>query len=110
MSVPTRFQFPGGVRGKPARYLIAGGGILFLTMFFFGSCTEYVAPNEVGIVESRMFPPTGIRAGEKRGGRVYFLLPGQTIHAFPKDLQSLDFADTREGNVVRFRNQRIEPA
>ncbi len=109
MSVPTRFQFPGGVRGKPMRYVILSAGVLLFSLIFFGSCTEYVAPNEVGIVESRIVPPTGIRAGEKRGGRVYFLMPGQTIHSFPKDLQVLDLTSSTS-EVVRVRNQRLEPS
>src|SRR5687767_11518637 len=109
MSVP-KFQFPGGMRGSQMKFLVGGVGILLFSMIFFGSCMEYVAPNEVGIVESRIVPPTGVRAGQKKGGKVYFLFPGQTIHTFPKNLQVLDFADTREGQVVRVRDQRIEPA
>jgi len=110
MSVPIKFQFPGGARGAQMKYLVGGVATLLFIMIFFGSCTTYVAPNEVGIVESRIVPPTGVRPGEKKGGKIYFLLLGQTIHTFPKDLQVLDFADTREGQVVRVRHQRLEPA
>ena len=56
----------------------------------YSSCTTYVAPNEVGILESRLVAPTGIREKMYPGGRLYFLLLGQTMHHFPTDLQVLE--------------------
>ncbi len=112
MAGVSKFNLPGGLRGRPARILfLAVGGALFL-MIFAGSCTAYVAPNEVAILESRLIPPRGIqvRGGKPfEGGRIRLLLPGQRMHTFPTDIQVLDLtSNTKE--VVRVRNQRIEPA
>ena len=63
-------KFPGGARGKPAQYAILIGGSLLAILFFFSYCTTYVAPNEVGILQSNFVPPTGIRPGLVQGGKV----------------------------------------
>jgi regulator of protease activity HflC (stomatin/prohibitin superfamily) len=80
-------------------------GVLLMT------CTTYVAPNEVGIRESRLIPPQGIRPGLINGGRIRFLLPGQTVHRFPTDLQVIEFADsTSEVRGIPSDRLRIEPS
>ena len=72
----------------------------------YSSCTTYVAPNEVGILESRLVTPTGIRPNMYPGGRLYFLLIGQTMHRFPTDLQVLEL--TSHPDESRARNARVE--
>jgi regulator of protease activity HflC (stomatin/prohibitin superfamily) len=72
----------------------------------YSSCTTYVAPNEVGILESRLVAPTGIRPNMYPGGRLYFLLIGQTMHRFPTDLQVLEL--TSHPDESRARNARVE--
>ena len=67
----------------------------------YSSCTTYVAPNEVGILESRLVPPTGIRAELHPGGRLYFLLVGQTMHRFPTDLQGLTLTEDPDDVLAR---------
>ena len=107
------FNVPGGMRGKPARIMFGLVGGVLLSMIFIGSCTTYVPPNQVGIKESRIFPPTGIQSGALKGGRIKFLLPGQTIHLFPTDLQVLDLTDNKREVGIEARdemNHRIEPA
>jgi regulator of protease activity HflC (stomatin/prohibitin superfamily) len=75
------------------------------------SCTTYVAPNEVGILESRLIPPQGIRPGLLGGGRIHFRLPGQTIHRFPTDLQLLEFTSEKtEIETLESTRVRLEPA
>ena len=109
----VNFNVPGGLRGKPARIMVGLVGGSLLLMIFFGSCTTYIPPNQVGIKESRFMPPTGILAGEMPGGKVKFLLPGQTIHLFPKDIQVLDLTSDRKetGHSRNDRiNHRMEPA
>ena len=110
----VNFKLPGGLQGKPARMMVGLVGGSLLLMIFFGSCTTYIPPNQVGIKESRFLPPTGILPGEMPGGKIKFLLPGQTIHLFPKDVQVLDLTgDKRETGhdfVGTHVNHRIEPA
>jgi regulator of protease activity HflC (stomatin/prohibitin superfamily) len=109
----VNFNVPGGLKGKPARMMVGLVGGSLLLMIFFGSCTTYIPPNQVGIKESRFLPPTGILSGEMPGGKIKFLLPGQTIHLFPKDIQVLDLTgDARETGHERgdHPNHRIEPA
>jgi regulator of protease activity HflC (stomatin/prohibitin superfamily) len=89
---------------------VLAGAIAVASIAFFGSCTTYVAPNEVGILESRLIPPRGIRPGLLSGGRIHLLLPGQTIHAFPTDLQVLEFAAHERDEVGRSERRRIERA
>lgn len=105
-----KFEVPGGARGKPAKIMVFSVGAVLLSMIFVGSCTTYVAPNEVGIMESRIVPPTGIRSGLVKGGRIKFLLPGQTVHRFPTDVQVMELTSSKKEGLVRTRNQRIEPA
>jgi regulator of protease activity HflC (stomatin/prohibitin superfamily) len=80
--------------------LVAAFGVAYT------SCTTYVAPNEVGILESRLVAPTGIRSTIHPGGRLYFLLIGQTMHRFPTDLQVLVL--TSYPDESNARNARIE--
>ena len=112
----VNLNIPGGMRGKPARVMFGlVGGSLFL-MIFFGSCTTYIPPNHVGIKESRILPPTGIRQGEISGGRIKFLWPGQTVHLFRTDVGVLDFTnDASESGERATRGgakdwHRVEPA
>lgn len=108
-----KFNVPGGLRGRPARIMVGLVGGSLLLMIFVGSCTTYIPPNQVGIKESRFLPPTGILPGEMKGGKIKFLLPGQTIHLFPTDVQILDFtSDKRETGHDTYRriNHRREPA
>jgi len=108
INVP-KVHFPGGARGKPAQItILAVGGFLAL-MIFFGSCTTYVRPNEVGILQSNIIPPTGIRAGLLAGGRLHALGLGQTIYTFPTDLQILTLTSDKNDSIP-VRNQRIEPS
>src|SRR6185369_8970437 len=72
----------------------------------YTSCTTYVAPNEVGILESRLVGPTGIRQAIYPGGRLYFLLVGQTMHHFPTDLQVLELTSYPDESSAR--NARVE--
>jgi regulator of protease activity HflC (stomatin/prohibitin superfamily) len=72
----------------------------------YTSCTTYVAPNEVGILESRLVSPTGIRSTIYPGGRLYFLMVGQTMHRFPTDLQVLELTSYPDESSAR--NARIE--
>src|SRR5690242_9799507 len=107
------FNVPGGLRGKPARIMVGLVGGSLLMMIFIGSCTTYIPPNQVGIKESRFFPPTGILKGEMAGGKIKFLGPGQTVHLFPTDMQILDFTNNKSetGHETERRiNQRREPA
>ncbi len=107
---------PGGgspleiISGLPPAALI-GGGLVLLVLLFIGACTTYVAPNEVGIRESRLIPPQGIRPGLIDGGRIQIVLPAQTIHRFPTDLQVIEFADSAaEVRNVPSDRLRIEPS
>ena len=109
----VNFNLPGGLKGNPARMMVGLVGGVLVLMIFFGSCTTYIPPNQVGIKESRFIPPTGILSGEMKGGKVKFLLPGQTIHLFPKDIQVLDLTGDRSeaGHSRREQmNHRMEPA
>lgn len=108
INVP-KIRFPGGARGKPARYTILALGALLFSMFFFGSCTTYVHPNEVGILQSNFVPPTGVRPGLVGGGRLHLLAPGQTIYTFPTDLQLLTLTSDHNDKIA-IRNQRVEPS
>lgn len=94
----------GGIRLSGRLILLAI--VLVSGALFYGSCTTYVAPNEVGILESRLVPPTGIREKIHPGGRLYFLLAGQTMHRFPTDLQVLDL--TSYPDDILQRNARVE--
>lgn len=107
------FNVPGGLRGKPARIMVGLVGGVLLMMIFVGSCTTYIPPNQVGIKESRIIPPTGIQTTALDGGRIKFLLPGQTIHLFPTDMQVLDLTNNKREVGIEARNEanhRIEPA
>jgi regulator of protease activity HflC (stomatin/prohibitin superfamily) len=96
--------------GAPPALVGAGAFVLFLAIFV-ASCTTYVAPNEVGIRESRLIPPQGIRPGLIPGGRIRLVLPGQTIHRFPTDLQVIEFADSAtEVRSIGTDRLRIEPS
>jgi regulator of protease activity HflC (stomatin/prohibitin superfamily) len=93
----------------PVRIAIASWAVLLFVLLFALTCTTYVAPNEVGILESRLIPPSGIRPGLLEGGRIHFRLPGQTIHEFPTDLQVLEFAtDPEELDALESDRVRIE--
>ena len=112
----VNLNIPGGMRGKPARIMFGlVGGSLFL-MIFFGSCTTYIPPNHVGIKESRIFPPTGLRPDPLPGGRIKFLLPGQTVHLFRTDVGVIDFTDDRSESGERGTRggqkdwHRVEPS
>jgi regulator of protease activity HflC (stomatin/prohibitin superfamily) len=98
MRLPFGFRLTGS--------LLAAAVIVLGCALLYGSCTTYVAPNEVGILESRLVPPTGIRKELHPGGRLYFLLVGQTMHRFPTDLQVLTL--TADPEDVLARNARIE--
>src|SRR4051812_32966162 len=108
LNVP-KFRIPGGARGKPAQITIFSVGAILISLFVFGSCTTYIAPNEVGILQSNIVPPTGIRPGLLGGGRIHLLAPGQVIHTFPTDLQILQLTSDKN-DERKVRNQRIEPA
>jgi hypothetical protein len=69
----------------------------------YSSCTTYVAPNEVGILESRLVAPTGIREKMYPGGRLYFLLLGQTMHRFPTDRRCSSSSTRRVERAERAR-------
>jgi regulator of protease activity HflC (stomatin/prohibitin superfamily) len=97
--------------GRPMRIMIASWAALLFALLFGLTCTTYVAPNEVGILESRLIPPQGIRPGLLEGGRVHFRLPGQTIHEFPTDLQVLEFtSETGEVEFLESNRVRVESA
>ncbi len=88
-----------------------GAGIAVGVLVLFAMTTTYVAPNEVGILESRLVPPRGIRPELIQGGRLHFLMPGQTIHRFPTDLQLVQFNSGSEGHTGRHsRRERLEPS
>lgn len=109
----VNFNLPGGLKGKPARMMVGLVGGTLMLMIFVGSCTTYIPPNQVGIKESRFLPPTGILPGEMKGGKVKFLLPGQTIHLFPRDIQVLDLTSDRKETGHKRGEQvhhRMEPA
>jgi regulator of protease activity HflC (stomatin/prohibitin superfamily) len=86
--------------------LIWVGLVVAALGFSYSSCTTYVKPNEVGILESRLVAPTGIREKMYPGGRLYFLLIGQTMHHFPTDLQVLELSSTPDESSAR--NARVE--
>ncbi len=86
------------------------GALAIAAIAVFGSCTTYVAPNEVGILESRLIPPRGIRPGLLSGGRIHLLLPGQSIHVFPTDLQLLEFASREREHIGPSERRRVERA
>jgi regulator of protease activity HflC (stomatin/prohibitin superfamily) len=88
------------------RIAIASWAALLLVLLFALTCTTYVAPNEVGILESRLVPPQGIRPGLLDGGRIHVRLPGQTIHRFPTDLQVLEFT-SEKGEVEALDSTRV---
>jgi regulator of protease activity HflC (stomatin/prohibitin superfamily) len=101
------FRLPDGI--PPAA--IGVGAVVVLLAIFVGACTTYVAPNEVGIRESRLIPPQGINEEVIPGGRIRLLLPAQTIHRFPTDLQVIEFADSlSEVRNVPSDRLRIEPS
>lgn len=90
---------------------MATGIAVLAVLFFIGACTTYVAPNEVGILESRLIPPQGIQPGLIPGGRLRLVLPAQTIHRFPTDLQVIEFASSAaEVRNVPSDRLRIEPS
>lgn len=89
-----------------ARRLITLGILALVVAASYSSCTTYVAPNQVGILESRLITPTGIREKIYPGGRLYFLLIGQTMHRFPTDLQVLELTSYRDESNAR--NARVE--
>ncbi|MFN7952768.1 MAG: SPFH domain-containing protein [bacterium] len=98
------------VRGLVSRAMLVAGLIVGLGVLF-SWVTTYIAPNEVGILESRLVPPRGIRPELLPGGRLHFLLPGQTIHRFPTDVQLLELNSGSEGgNGRRSQRVRIEPS
>ncbi len=97
-------------RGLLSRGAVAAVGVVALGMLFRW-VTTYIAPNEVGILESRLVPPRGVRPELLPGGRLHFLLPGQTIHRFPTDLQVLELNSGGEGmSGRRSRRVRVEPS
>ena len=106
---------PGGLpirmpTGIPPAGMAAGVAVLAV-LLLIAACTTYVAPNEVGIRESRLIPPQGIRPGLIEGGRIRLVLPGQTIHRFPTDLQVIEFADSAsEVRSIGTDRLRIEPS
>src|SRR5579859_408868 len=104
-SVRPSFQIPGGARGKPAQILVLSTAAVLFSLIFMGSCTTYIHPNEVGVMESRVFGLRGVRPGTLGGGRLHFLAPGQTIHTFPTDLQLMQFSDDPSDQRLT-RNQR----
>lgn len=81
---------------KPTFFVVGVG--LFVLLFFFGSCVDYVRPFESGVKESRY--GGGIVPGVIPGGRWVFTAPGVTIHRFPSALQALEMTeDTRESAI-----------
>lgn len=85
---------------------VIGAFVLFIAfVMFWASCTTYVAPNEVAVKESRIFPPTGVQKKLKKGGHIYFLLPGQEMHRFRTDVQQLEF--DRSDEPGQFENRRV---
>jgi regulator of protease activity HflC (stomatin/prohibitin superfamily) len=101
----SSFKVPGGARGRPAQVLILSVGIVIFAMIFMGSCTTYIHPNEVGILESRLVGTTGIRPGVLDGGKIHFLMPGQTIHTFPSNLQILQLSNDENDQIAGERNE-----
>ena len=80
--------------------------IVLLLAIGFSACTTYVAPNEVGIMESRLISPRGIQQEPRGGGRIRLLLPGQRLHRFPTDVQMIEFVrDGQERQSVRSRRE-----
>lgn len=97
-------------RGLAFKAAVVVGALIGLGILL-SMVTTYVAPNEVGILESRLVPPRGIRPELIPGGRLRFLLPGQTIHRFPTDLQLLELNSSAEGQSLRQgRRVRVEPS
>lgn len=94
------------VAGANVTRLIWLGLVVVACGLAYSSCTTYVAPNEVGILESRLVSPTGIRDKMYPGGRLYFLMIGQTMHRFPTDLQVLELTSYRDESNAR--NARVE--
>ncbi|MEO6028434.1 MAG: SPFH domain-containing protein, partial [Candidatus Binatia bacterium] len=94
------------VSGAQVTRLIWLGLVIAACGVAYSSCTTYVKPNEVGILESRLVGPTGIREKMYPGGRLYFLLIGQTMHHFPTDLQVLELSSTPD--KLTARNARVE--
>lgn len=94
------------VAGANVTRLIWLGLVVVAFGLAYSSCTTYVAPNEVGILESRLVSPTGIRETMYPGGRLYFLYVGQTMHRFPTDLQVLELTSYRDESNAR--NARVE--
>lgn len=63
--------------------------VFFLFLFFMASCTARVEPNEFGVEQHRFGSKTGV-ADEVFGPGVYFVGPGVTMHAFPREMHVLD--------------------
>lgn len=90
-----------GARAATVLFSVVGSVILF------HSCTEYVAPFEAGVRESRF--GGGVAAEVLRGGQWYFTGPGVTIHRFPEAVQSLEMSASDAEITTNYEDVRRVP-
>lgn len=76
-------------------------------IILFHSCTEYVAPYEAGVRESRF--GGGVSNEVMPGGRWVFTGPGVTIHRFPLAVQSLEMSASDAESSASYEDSRRVP-
>lgn len=85
--------------------VVAGGTLLALTVFYVG-CTARVGPDESG-VEQRKF---GFHVGivpRAYGPGLYFVGPGTTMHAFPREMHVLEASYDRQDAMSKARGEKV---
>jgi regulator of protease activity HflC (stomatin/prohibitin superfamily) len=66
-----------------------------VVVFFYGSCTARVQPNEWGVEQRRFGLTTGI-IEKAYGPGLYFVGIGATMHTFPREIHVLEASNDRE--------------
>jgi regulator of protease activity HflC (stomatin/prohibitin superfamily) len=82
--------------------------ILIVLVFFYGSCTTRVLPNQWGVEQRKFGLKTGI-VDTSYGPGLYFVGPGVTMHTFPREIHVLEASYDRE-EALRKGGSALEPA
>ena len=75
--------------------LVVGLAAAIGTALLYSSCTTRVLPNEWGVEQRRFGLTTGI-VPQAFGPGLYFMGPGVTMHAFPREIHVLEASYDRE--------------
>jgi hypothetical protein len=84
---------------------LAAATLLALTVFYVG-CTARVRPNEFGVEQRKLGTTVGI-VPRVYGPGLYFVGPGTTLHAFPREIHVLEASYDRQDALSRARGDKV---